>query len=315
MLIDSLSGFSLNIQAALRPNSSHTSPFHSSYQRSVSQSFQLPMRLRLLSLCSLFVILLSFHSFFVVVAVPLAINEPSLARRGGGGLPMAILLLEVLERTSGYAYWRIRFTLRTLMEPVPDNGEWTFMPSQISSHPVSSAFELGTFEFIQNEHRNQVKVDIEKLRAKTPEALLAALMEFVFPEFGSTDELGSTSRLELPIGAKFRRPDGGNPEVPNSDAWAVYRDSRTLTSSEFEDKYGCECEKWVRALGYQGKMLQEQAEKEKAAKKAAEEKAAEEKAAEEKAAEEKAAEEKAAKERARSQFNQKYSQPIVHQKE
>ncbi|KAJ3976778.1 hypothetical protein EV361DRAFT_223750 [Lentinula raphanica] len=229
------------------------------------------MRLLSFSSCSLFVFLLSFHSLFVVMAVPLALNSSNtsrLERRGQKLLEILIsqfinclvetgrqdrrtLQLEQFEliksgRTCDY---RLRLSRTEFLEPfssenIHDNTDiqWRFRfvtaPNQLK--PSRAVSTLGVFKGVTEQNEISLLNWFTSKKAVNVNALADVTMDDLdsLPE-PNTPTTGPSS---LPPGITFERSPS------DSYAWQIFHDSKIPGAAAFQAKYDHEPKDWRKAL-------------------------------------------------------------------
>ncbi|KAJ3766019.1 hypothetical protein FB446DRAFT_794500 [Lentinula raphanica] len=201
------------------------------------------MRLTSLSLCSLSVVLLSFHSLFVL-AVPLNVNDPdtrTVARRGD--LPPTRLWVERLKAKQRNVplHWRFRLSKKYQLVPIQHSDkEWGFTTSSPANPPnLANPVDLGTLKNIDDGQIKLLKDRFEGLRVADPQSLMNAALDVIVPGLSSLTESSSPLQSQPLPGVTFTQASD------DANIWGIYRDSKNLYPNEFWTRYGCDPTNWM----------------------------------------------------------------------
>ncbi|KAJ3710294.1 hypothetical protein C8R42DRAFT_758084 [Lentinula raphanica] len=202
------------------------------------------------------VFLLSFHSLFVVMAVPLALNNSDTSSPAPLPQESLILTIERFKRLppNHTLKWRLRFGATRVLIPELENEKWKFRflePTdghRMVSSSILNPIRLGTFDRLKQDKKTTMKLEYLELRCDSPQALMNAALGLVDNEFESVmppeSSPPATSEPLPDVTFTFAEASG------NPDVWALYRDSK-LAPDEFRKRHGnCNPTNWVQCLEF-----------------------------------------------------------------
>ncbi|KAJ3775851.1 hypothetical protein FB446DRAFT_770144 [Lentinula raphanica] len=202
------------------------------------------------------VFLLSFHSLFVVMAVPLALNNSDTSSPAPLPQESLILTIERFKRLppNHTLKWRLQFGATRVLIPELENEKWKFRflePTdghRMVSSSILNPIRLGTFDRLKQDKKTTMKLEYLELRCDSPQALMNAALGLVDNEFESVmppeSSPPATSEPLPDVTFTFAEASG------NPDVWALYRDSK-LAPDEFRKRHGnCDPTNWVQCLEF-----------------------------------------------------------------